>query len=86
MYIDESTQYNMVNTIKIDEKDYDADTLSGPVRVQIMHIRLIDEELMRLQTQTAIYKTARVTYANALKAELAKIDSPPVASPRKKTK
>jgi len=76
----------MANTIKIDEKDYDVDALSGPTKSQIMHIKMIDEELMRLQSRIAIYQTARAGYANALKTELAKLNKPAVASPRKKTK
>ena len=41
------------NTINVDGKDYDADSLSEQARRLISNIRFVDQELNRLQMQTA---------------------------------
>ena len=66
----------MANTIKIDDKDYDFETLSAPAKSQIGLIKVIDAEVSRMQAGIAIHQTAREAYVRALKEELAKIDEP----------
>lgn len=61
-------------TITIDNKSYDTETLSEEVRGQLASLQFVDGEIMRLQAQLAAMQTARMAYANALKAELAKAD------------
>ena len=58
--------------IKIDDKDYDITTLSDEAKAQLASLQFVDAELQRLQGQTAALQTARVAYANALNAALAK--------------
>lgn len=60
----------MTNTVKIEGKDYDLETLSDVARAQIVNLNVTDQEISRLQAQLAIAQTARATYANALKREL----------------
>jgi hypothetical protein len=62
-----------MSTIEIDGKQYDTATFSDEVKTTIMHIQLIDAELMRLSTQMAIHRTARVSYEKALKEFLTKL-------------
>lgn len=57
-------------TVKIDDKEYDADSLSEEANTQLQNLRFVDQELARLQGQAAVLQTARTTYANALKAAL----------------
>ena len=57
-------------TIKIDNKDYDTDTLSTEAKQQLQMLSITDSEINRLQAQLAIAQTARISYANALKAAL----------------
>ena len=57
-------------TIKIDNKDYDLDTLSEEAKAQLASLQFVDGELKRLQGQAAALQTARIAYANALKAVL----------------
>ena len=57
-------------TITIDGKDYAQDELSDAARAQLTNLRVVDQEIARLQQQQAIAQTARNAYANALKAEL----------------
>ena len=57
-------------TVKIDDKEYDADSLSEEANTQLQNLRFVDQELARLQGQAAVLQTARTSYANALKAAL----------------
>ena len=58
--------------IKIDNVDYDTDTLSDEAKAQLISMQFCDQELARLQAQAAAYQPARLAYANALKAALPK--------------
>ena len=57
-------------TIKIDNIDYDSDTLSAEAKAQLVSLQFCDQELARLQAQAAAYQTARMAYAKALKEAL----------------
>ncbi|SFC17741.1 hypothetical protein SAMN05216344_110131 [Polaromonas sp. OV174] len=57
-------------SIKIDNIDYDLDSLSIEARAQLQSIQFVDQELARLQAQVAAMQTARNAYVNALKAAL----------------
>lgn len=59
-------------TIKIDNKDYDLDTLSDNSKAQLQMLQVTDQEIGRLNIQLAIAQTARAAYANALNVELPK--------------
>ena len=57
-------------TIKIDNIDYDLDTISNEAKAQLAAMQFCDQELARLQSQAAAYQTARMAYAKALKEAL----------------
>ena len=59
-----------MNTVNIDNKEYDLDTLSDDCKAQLASIQFVDQELLRLQAQIAVLQTAKSTYAQALKASL----------------
>jgi hypothetical protein len=59
-----------MTTIKIDNIDYDTDTLSDEAKAQLFSLQFCDQELARLQAQAAAYQTARMAYAKALKEAL----------------
>ncbi len=61
--------------IKIDDKDYDFDSLSNEAKSQLQMINICDQELSRLNAQLAITQTARLAYSKALLAELPVIGS-----------
>ncbi|GEK48319.1 DUF6447 family protein [Halomonas pacifica] len=61
-------------TIRIDGKDYDTAELSEAARNQVVNLRVTDQEIQRLQQQVAIAQTARRAYADALKAELERVE------------
>lgn len=56
--------------IKIDNVDYDLDSLSEDAKAQLQSIQFVDQELARLQARVAAMQTARNAYLNALKAAL----------------
>ena len=66
----EKTGNQPMPTIKIDNKDYDTDTLSTEAKQQLQMLSITDTEINRLQAQLAIAQTARISYANALKSAL----------------
>jgi hypothetical protein len=57
-------------TIKIDNKEYDLDSLSTEARQQLQSLQFCDAELQRLQAQAAVLQTARSAYLKALQAAL----------------
>ena len=60
--------------IKIDNTDYDTDTLSDEAKAQLISLQFCDQELARLQAQAAAYQTARLAYAKALQEALPNLD------------
>lgn len=65
----------MSKTITINGKTYDLAQLSEQALAQINNLEAADAELQRLNMQQAFVGTARNAYANALNAELAKLDA-----------
>jgi hypothetical protein len=59
-----------MTTINIDNVDYDTDKLSDEAKAQLVSFQFCDQELARLQAQTAAIQTARISYAKALQAAL----------------
>ena len=59
-------------TIKIDDKEYDLDTLSAEAKAQIASLQFVEAELQRLNAQMAVLQTARAAYAKALGEQLPK--------------
>jgi hypothetical protein len=56
--------------IKIDNKEYDLDTLSDECKAQLASIQFVEQELARLQAQAAVLQTAKAAYLQALKTSL----------------
>ena len=53
-------------TIKINNQDYDTESLPDEAKQQLQMLALTDAEIKRLQTQLAIAQTAKNSYARAL--------------------
>ncbi|GAB1394640.1 tetratricopeptide repeat protein [Rhodocyclaceae bacterium] len=56
--------------IKIDNREYDTDSLSDVARQNLQMLQMTEQEIQRLQMQLAIAQTARNAFANALKQNL----------------
>ncbi len=59
--------------IKIDDREYDLDTLPEEAKKQLEMLQYVDNERTRLATQDAVLQTARIGYSHALRAALPSI-------------
>ena len=62
----------MMGKITIDNIDYDDEKLSKEAKAQLLSLRFVDNEILRIQALLATYQTARNAYASALKEMLPK--------------
>ena len=60
------------NIVKIDDQEYDLDTLSDDAKSQLVNLQFVDAQLQQLSNELAVADTARIGYTNALKLELSK--------------
>jgi ABC-type polar amino acid transport system ATPase subunit len=56
----------LMTTVRIDEKEYELDSLSDAAKSELNMLQLTDQEIARLQIRLAIAQTARIAYARAL--------------------
>jgi len=56
--------------VMIDEKEYDTDDLTDEAKAQLGSFQFVENELARLDAQSAALQTARIAYARALKEAL----------------
>ena len=56
--------------IKIDNKEYDLDTLTDECKAQLASLQFVEQELVRLQAKAAALQTAKAAYLQALKNSL----------------
>ena len=56
--------------VKINDKDYEYDELSDSSKAQVNSLRFVQTEIVRLQAQIGVYKTAEAAYGRALQNEL----------------
>ena len=57
-------------TITIDGKEFEYDSLTDKAKENLVSLQFVQTELKRVQAQIAVYKTAEIGYAKALKAEM----------------
>lgn len=55
-------------SIKIDEKEYELETLSEAAKKQLSALQIVDNEIRHLQIQLSIANTARSVHLQMLKA------------------
>lgn len=58
--------------ITVNGKQYAVDDLSENAKAQLVNIKVVDQEIVRLETLLAITKTARAAYVQTLGAEVQK--------------
>ena len=56
--------------IKIDDKEYDLDSISNDAKAQIEMLLATDNKIRELQRDLAIAQTARIAYGKALTSAL----------------
>mgnify|MGYP001502208008 CR=1 FL=1 len=52
--------------IKIDNKEYDSDSLSEDAKKQLASLLFVQNEIKKLNSEIAVYKTAEISYSFAL--------------------
>ena len=61
--------------IMIDDVQYRLSELSDGAKIQLRNIQFVDAQLQQLNNELAVSDTARIGYTNALKVELAKLET-----------
>ena len=61
-------------TITIDGKEYDLESLSSEAKNQLMNVRVADQKIATTQQDLAVLQTARNAYARALSDALPKVN------------
>lgn len=61
-------------TIKINNKDYEIDSLSDAAKGQLSNIRMVEFEMQRLRRKLAIARTAHSAYIKALTFNLEEME------------
>jgi hypothetical protein len=56
--------------VSIDNVEYSLDSLSDVAKQQLTNLRVVNQEIARLQAQLAIAQTARAVYASGVKSNL----------------
>ena len=59
-----------MSRLKFDNKEYDLDALSDECKAQLASLQFVDQELARLQAQTAALQTAKNAYLQSLQKSL----------------
>ena len=61
--------------ITIDDIEYNSEDLSDNGKAQLASLQFLEVQMARLNSEIAVYQTARNSYAQALKEELDRSDS-----------
>ena len=56
--------------VTINGQDYDSDNLSDEAKSHIQNLNFVQQELLRVQSQAAVLKTAQSAYSTALQKAL----------------
>jgi hypothetical protein len=59
--------------ITVDGIDYNTEDLTANGKAQLASLQFLEQQMIKLKSEIAVYQTARNAYAQALKAELDKI-------------
>jgi len=58
--------------ITVDGTEYNSEDLSDNGKAQLASLQFLEQQMVKLKSEIAVYQTARNAYAQALKAELEK--------------
>jgi hypothetical protein len=66
--------------ITIDDIEYHTEDLTDNGRAQLASLQFLEGQMQKIRQETAVYQTAQASYAQALKAEIAKAGLQPLQS------
>lgn len=58
--------------IIIDDIEYNTEDLTEKSRAQLASLQYLEEQMKKIRSEMAVYKTAQLTYVSALKVEIEK--------------
>lgn len=61
--------------ITVDNIEYNTEDLSDNGKAQLSSLQFLEVQMKKLNSEIAVYQTARNTYIAALKAELEKVEA-----------
>lgn len=61
--------------ITVDDIEYNSEDLSDNGKAQLASLQFLQVQMDKLNSEIAVYQTARNAYVAALKAELEKVDT-----------
>ena len=61
--------------ITVDDIEYNTEDLTDNGKAQLASLQFLEVQMNKINSELAVYQTARNTYISALKAELEKIES-----------
>ena len=56
--------------VTVNNKEYEFESLSDTAKSNLVSLKFVQEELKRLEAQTAVYKTSELAYSRVLTKEL----------------
>lgn len=65
--------------ITVDGIEYHTEDLSDNGKAQLASLQFLEFQMQKLRNEIAVYETARQTYVNALKTDLAETPPPEIA-------
>jgi hypothetical protein len=66
--------------ITIDDIEYHTEDLTENGQAQLASLQFLEGQMQKIRQEMAVYQTAQVAYAQALKAEIAKAGFEPLQS------
>jgi hypothetical protein len=66
--------------VNIDEIEYHTEDLTENGLAQLSSLQFLEGQMQKVRQEIAVYQTAQVAYAQALKAEIAKVGLQPLQS------
>lgn len=61
--------------ITVDDIEYNSEDLTDNGKAQLASLQFLEVQMNKINSELAVYQTARNAYVSALKAELEKIES-----------
>ena len=61
--------------ITVDDIEYNTEDLTDNGKAQLASLQFLEVQMNKINSELAVYQTARNAYVSALKAELEKIES-----------
>jgi hypothetical protein len=61
--------------VTVDGIKYNSEDLSENGKAQLASLQFLEQQMAKLKKEISVYQTARATYAQALKAELEKLEA-----------